>query len=376
MSKNWHRWSGLGAAGVSAPSLSYSATSFDEAGANDGSITETVTVTVSGGTWTSASGTMTEGTHYFLRGTAVPSGLTLVITRTSTTTATIGFTGNASSHNGTTVSGIIVQFLNDAFTGTVAPTDGSDDESFTINWDSNFDNGQSLNLDGTNEYVIVPDVAALDITNNLTVAGWVKINDITSATWFCLASKWGADGAKSWLVDFTNGSVTPASNAGAVWFQVSSDGNAAGSLKVTSDTELSSNTWTHVVCTFASGTAKIYINAVSSTLNTAGSAATIFSSSSDVWLGNDNGGVIGAGKIDEVSIWNVALSAAEVSELYNSGNLYDISTHSQYSNCVALWRFESDSHHSNSGGIKDAKSTNHGTGQNLESGDLQSDTPN
>jgi hypothetical protein len=39
-------------------------------------------------------------------------------------------------------------------------------------------------------------------------------------------------------------------------------------------------------------------------------------------------------------MWNTKLSAAEVSELYNSGTPIDATTHSQTSNLKGYWEFE------------------------------------
>jgi hypothetical protein len=55
--------------------LSYSTSTFSEAIANNGTISNTITITLTDDTWISASGTMTSGTHYIPAN--VPSGLTL-----------------------------------------------------------------------------------------------------------------------------------------------------------------------------------------------------------------------------------------------------------------------------------------------------------
>jgi hypothetical protein len=45
------------------------------------------------------------------------------------------------------------------------------------------------------------------------------------------------------------------------------------------------------------------------------------------------------GKLDEASVWNVALTAAEVGEIWNSGVPGNLATHSRYTNLQAWWRF-------------------------------------
>lgn len=48
------------------------------------------------------------------------------------------------------------------------------------------------------------------------------------------------------------------------------------------------------------------------------------------------------GLIDDVAIWSVEFDQDDVDELYNSGDYFDITTHSQYANCDSLFKFEND----------------------------------
>lgn len=102
-----------------APSLTYSAAVFSESGANDGSIINTVpvTITLAGDTFTGNSG------DDFVAGgkvavTNLPSGLTAVATRGSDTQLSVVLTGNASAHaNANDVSNLSFAFQNSAFSG-------------------------------------------------------------------------------------------------------------------------------------------------------------------------------------------------------------------------------------------------------------------
>lgn len=73
-------------------SLTYSATTFQEAAANDGSVIATSTITLTRDTFTGVVGTALGSV------TNVPDGLTAVLVKASATTATLSFTGNAIAH--------------------------------------------------------------------------------------------------------------------------------------------------------------------------------------------------------------------------------------------------------------------------------------
>ncbi len=120
---------------AASPVLAYSASAFAEALAGDGSVSSSVTITLTGDTFTKSSGTFTASTEYTLSGTAVPAGLTAVVTVNSATQATLSFTGNAASHAvGDSVSGITLTFNAAAFTGGAAPTGGSQTHNFAVNF--------------------------------------------------------------------------------------------------------------------------------------------------------------------------------------------------------------------------------------------------
>lgn len=76
--------------------LTYSVDTFAEAIALDGSIGNTITVTLAGDTFTASTGTFTQGNQYTVAN--VPANLTVVVTLTSSTTATISLTGTATNH--------------------------------------------------------------------------------------------------------------------------------------------------------------------------------------------------------------------------------------------------------------------------------------
>ena len=102
-----------------------------------------------------------------------------------------------------------------------------------------------------------------------------------------------------------------------------------------------SNKWYHLVGTYDGSNVKLFVDGVeyysisaSGTLNSNNNNATIGKSGS---TGNFNG------KLSNASIWNTALTSAQVSELYNEGVPSNLNNHSAYSNLVSWWQLGSNS---------------------------------
>ena len=111
---------GTGGGGTVTPptrALAFSTTTFAEADANDGSITATSTVTLTNDTFTGADGDVLG------YGNNMPLGLTAKLVKTSATTATLSFSGNANDHtNAQDVSNLSVNFGKAAFAGGLLTT--------------------------------------------------------------------------------------------------------------------------------------------------------------------------------------------------------------------------------------------------------------
>lgn len=92
--------------------LSYSTTTFNEAAANDGSITTTSTITLTGDTFKGTVGAALGNV------TNVPTGLTASLVKASDTTATLSFTGKATAHaNANDINNLTVTFSDSDFAG-------------------------------------------------------------------------------------------------------------------------------------------------------------------------------------------------------------------------------------------------------------------
>lgn len=102
------------------PSIAYGGTNFTEdAATNDGSISNSLGITLTDDTFTVPGGAMTLNTHFTVSN--LPAGLTPVVTGTSATTATFGLSGSANNHgNADEISSLELSFLPAAFTNSIS----------------------------------------------------------------------------------------------------------------------------------------------------------------------------------------------------------------------------------------------------------------
>lgn len=114
------------------PVVTYGGATFSEVAANNGAITNTIAVTLSGDTFTNIP-TLVANTHYTVTG--VPNGLTFVLTRASSTQLVAQLTGTANPHGSGAGTTLTLTFLNAAFsnvaTNNILNTTASFAVSFT-----------------------------------------------------------------------------------------------------------------------------------------------------------------------------------------------------------------------------------------------------
>jgi large repetitive protein len=164
-------------------------------------------------------------------------------------------------------------------------------------------NGKALELSGTAQYVTVPDHASLDITGAITLAAWVRL-DVLATTYVI----------KKAAQDVTNGYELGLASTGRPFLRF----NQAASLdtyRVNATTILPTNgTWAHVAGTYDGTTMRVYVNATQEgTLTT---SPTITTNNIALGLGAEGGGFRPLdGAIDDLRIYNRALSATEITAL-------------------------------------------------------------
>ena len=224
----------------------------------------------------------------------------------------------------------------------------------------------ALDFDGTNDYVSANGVATeLDSSTNLplSVSAWV----------------YPENGTKEQLV-FGFYKYNAFANGPSVWFG-GTDFKFAyyndSFTTVHSSSTYAINNWHHVVLTIGSDRdGVLYVNGSSArtfsgALNSGG--LDMFSIGVDY---DTSGGSAGnltqyfVGKIDEVAVWNVALNAADVTALYNSGNglkaSADSGNYDNSSDLIGYWKFNEGT---GSTLTDNTSNSNNGTLTNMDSSD-------
>ena len=164
-------------------------------------------------------------------------------------------------------------------------------------------NGGSISFDGTDDYVNCGNNSSLSFTNNLTVSIWCSSNNASGyrSPLMKTSSNVWADGFGYWQF------------SGTFAFYIN-QWNGAQTVSVSK----ASFSITNFVATYNGVNLKLYENG---TLIQTGSSYTtnISNSSTNLEIGRGGGGSYNwSGNIAQVSIYNRALSAAEVAQNYNA----------------------------------------------------------
>ena len=188
--------------------------------------------------------------------------------------------------------------------------------------------GQCFGFDGTNGYVQIPDSPSLHPTN-LTVEAWVLFSSLNSSG--------SANPGHQYIVFKQNDNYAyfegfslgkdrynhvphpPSTNGDVFYFDVtSSDGSQ--SAEADSAVTVTTNVWYHVAGVRGTNFVQIYVNgqlqgqsSVSFSQNYSNLPVYFGSSGESYWDGKL------AGQLDEVSIYNRALSSNEITAIYNAG---------------------------------------------------------
>jgi len=184
--------------------------------------------------------------------------------------------------------------------------------------------GKAIALNGTSDFVNVQDANSLDLTNQLTFEAWVNpTNAANGDLQVILGKARDGSGNSGYNIGLTaSGTVGIGLNDGL--------GNNTGAI---STAKIPSGVWTHVAATYDGATMKVYINGLLDGTNTF--TLSLQNSSEALNIGRESAGLgrYFGGKIDEVRIWNVARTQAQIA--FNAG----VELLGNEPGLVGLWHF-------------------------------------
>jgi hypothetical protein len=165
--------------------------------------------------------------------------------------------------------------------------------------------GQGMEFDGSNDYVEIGDPSSVKITGDITISAWVYHNS-AQTTEGRIVSKW--DPSMQYVMTINDDdTLTCTTYDGTIDIAIST-------------AAVTNNTWVHLSCVKNGSTITAHINGVAyGTVQ--GGPTTQSTSPLKIGAGRDTGSVLlpFQGQIDDVRVYNRALSADEIKRLYKIG---------------------------------------------------------
>src|SRR5437762_3296180 len=196
--------------------------------------------------------------------------------------------------------GLVAAYAFDEGTGTTVADASGNNRTGTISgatWTTAGRYGSALTFDGTTAKVTAPNAASLGLTTGMTLEAWVYPT-VAPTGWRAVIDK-NVDGY--YLMASSGPNNRPA--VGGTW--------TAGNQNLAAPSALAVNTWTHLAATFDGAMVRLYVNGVQ--VASQAQATPLRTTTGTLQIGADSyAGENFAGRIDEVRLYNRALTAAEI----------------------------------------------------------------
>ena len=205
--------------------------------------------------------------------------------------------------------------------------------------------GQALSFNGVSSYVSIPGSTQYIVsTNPFTVSAWVYLNNFNNGVAPVITTL-RTNTSNPWYLLV----ASPSASSGAyTGIDLCSGDSAWANLKNNVDFSSNFGGWHHIVATYnGSGSATnanfaLYLDGVSQSLVNTGFLCGTAAQASDIGSNANGSGNFWDGKLDDVRIYDRALSASEVQQLYNLGtaNIGHANTVNVGNGLVGYWPFD------------------------------------
>ena len=170
--------------------------------------------------------------------------------------------------------------------------------------------GQAFSFDGVAASVVVPDSVGLRLTNQITIECWINASSFIGDQ-SLVAKVGGSEGNNGYQLMFSGSKLLG---------QFNSPGQSWPGYRIESEVPTVTGVWNHVAWTYNQSAMKLYWNGVLLATSVIGRHAITPSQSNLRISGDDNLHVYFNGLIDEVSIYDTALSASRIQAIYKAGS--------------------------------------------------------
>jgi hypothetical protein len=178
--------------------------------------------------------------------------------------------------------------------------------------------GQGLSFSGSNSaYVEVANINSSSYATNFSASAWINPSTLSGANEYTVFGT-RLNNTSGWQLGIGATAGTCGGSSCLIWRTF--NGGSQFSMNTGATNYVPINSWTHVAVVHTNGNASLYVNgnlvATQAITNPAQSGAQPFRIG---FIGQGSGGFSWTGGLDEVRVYNRALSASEVKELYLIG---------------------------------------------------------
>ena len=181
-----------------------------------------------------------------------------------------------------------------------------------------FGNGNSAyRFDGVSNYMLIPRSTTLEPTQAVSLCAWIYAESNNSQWLPILDKRWNTtnDPWSSYGMYTTSGN-TPAPFTNR-YFNGFSNGIAGTGKNCVSTSSAATNSWVFLVSTYDGANIKLYVNGVLE--STVAMTGALGYSSMDMYIANNSEGTQWfKGAIDDITIYNRAISQNEITNMYNN----------------------------------------------------------